>query len=115
MAVGAPEGPVAVQEGLDLVRPGRDCREALDRKPEHVALDEEGRAGLPTIGVDAKDLGTKIAREVINQCGGGKGSGEIAILEGEATAAYSLDMKNGAMEVFKTDASIKVVSSQPTS
>ena len=32
------------------------------------------------VGVDAKDLGTKIAREVINQCGGGKGSGEIAIL-----------------------------------
>lgn len=28
------------------------------------------------VGVDAKDLGTKIAREVINQCGGGKGSGE---------------------------------------
>src|ERR1700761_3754381 len=45
----------------------------------------------------------------------GKGSGEISILEGEATAAYSLDMKNGALEVFKTDPSIKVVSSQPTS
>ncbi|WLA45526.1 substrate-binding domain-containing protein [Bradyrhizobium elkanii] len=29
------------------------------------------------VGVDAKDLGTKIAREVINQCGGGKGSGEV--------------------------------------
>ena len=67
------------------------------------------------VGVDAQDLGRKIAREVINQCGGGKGSGEVAILEGEATAAYSLDMKNGAMEVFKTDPSIKVVSSQPTS
>jgi ABC-type sugar transport system substrate-binding protein len=67
------------------------------------------------VGVDAQDLGRKMAREVINQCGGGKGSGEVAILEGEATAAYSLDMKNGAMEVFKTDPSIKVVSSQPTS
>lgn len=67
------------------------------------------------VGVDAQDMGRKIAREVINQCGGGKGSGEVAILEGEATAAYSLDMKNGAMEVFKTDPSIKVVSSQPTS
>ncbi len=67
------------------------------------------------VGVDARDMGQKIAREVINQCGGGKGSGEVAILEGEATAAYSLDMKNGAMEVFKTDPSIKVVSSQPTS
>ncbi len=67
------------------------------------------------VGVDAKDMGRKIAHAIIDHCGGGKSSGEISILEGEATAAYSLDMKNGAMEVFKTDPSIKVVSSQPTS
>ena len=67
------------------------------------------------VGVDAKDMGRKIARAVIDKCGAGKGSGEVSILEGEATAAYSLDMKNGALEVFKTDPSIKVVSSQPTS
>ena len=67
------------------------------------------------VGVDAKDLGRKLARDIIGECGGGKGSGEVSILEGEATAAYSLDMKNGAMEVFKADPSIKVVSSQPTS
>jgi ribose transport system substrate-binding protein len=67
------------------------------------------------VGVDAKDMGRKIAHAVVERCGGGKGSGEVSILEGEATAAYSLDMKNGAMEVFKADPSIKVVSSQPTS
>ena len=67
------------------------------------------------VGVDAKDMGRRLAKNIIGDCGGGKGSGEISILEGEATAAYSLDMKNGAMEVFKTDPSIKVVSSQPTS
>jgi ABC-type sugar transport system substrate-binding protein len=67
------------------------------------------------VGVDAKDMGRKLAHNIIADCGGGKGSGEISILEGEATAAYSLDMKNGALEVFKTDPSIKVVSSQPTS
>ena len=67
------------------------------------------------VGVDAKDLGRKLARNIIGDCGGGKGSGEVSILEGEATAAYSLDMKNGALEVFKTDPSIKIVSSQPTS
>ena len=67
------------------------------------------------VGVDAKDMGRRLARNIISDCGGGKGSGEISILEGEATAAYSLDMKNGAMEVFKTDPTIKVVSSQPTS
>lgn len=67
------------------------------------------------VGVDARDMGRRLAKNMIGDCGGGKGSGEISILEGEATAAYSLDMKNGAMEVFKADPSIKVVSSQPTS
>ncbi len=67
------------------------------------------------VGVDAKDMGRRLAHNIIDDCGGGKGSGEVSILEGEATAAYSLDMKNGALEVFKTDPTIKVVSSQPTS
>jgi ribose transport system substrate-binding protein len=66
------------------------------------------------VGVDAKDMGRRLAKNIIGDCGGGKGSGEVSILEGEATAAYSLDMKNGAMEVFKSDPAIKVVSSQPT-
>lgn len=66
------------------------------------------------VGVDARDMGRRLAKNIIGDCGGGKGSGEVSILEGEATAAYSLDMKNGAMEVFKSDPSIKVVSSQPT-
>ena len=66
------------------------------------------------VGVDARDMGRKLAHAINDHCGE-KSSGEVSILEGEATAAYSLDMKNGAMEVFKTDPSIKVVSSQPTS
>jgi ABC-type sugar transport system substrate-binding protein len=66
------------------------------------------------VGVDAKDFGRRIATDIVAECGGTKGSGQIAILEGEATAAYSLDMKRGAMEVFSADKSIKVVSSQPT-
>lgn len=65
------------------------------------------------VGVDAREMGRRLARNMITECGGGKGSGEVSILEGEATAAYSLDMKNGAMEVFKTEPTIKVVSSQP--
>jgi ABC-type sugar transport system substrate-binding protein len=67
------------------------------------------------VGVDAKDLGRRTAREMVKDCGSGKGSGEISIIEGEATAAYSLDLGQGAMEVFKTDPSIKVVSKQPAS
>lgn len=66
------------------------------------------------VGVDARDMGRRIARDMVAECGGSKGSGQLAILEGEATAAYSLDMKRGAMEVFGADKSIKVVSSQPT-
>lgn len=66
------------------------------------------------VGADVPKLGRMLAGEVIKACGGGKGSGKISILQGEATAAYSLDMVKAAMEVFKTDPSIKVVSSQPT-
>ncbi|MFT3805070.1 MAG: sugar ABC transporter substrate-binding protein [Burkholderiaceae bacterium] len=67
------------------------------------------------VGVDPKDMGRRLARNMIGECAGGKGSGKISILEGEATAAYSLDMKKGAMEIFSADSSVKVVSSQPTS
>lgn len=67
------------------------------------------------VGVDAKDLGRRLAKSIISECGDGKGSGEVSILEGEATAAYSFDQKNGAMEVFNANKSIKVVSSQTTS
>lgn len=66
------------------------------------------------VGVDARDMGRRLATDVVAECGAGKGSGQVAILEGEATAAYSLDMKHGAMDVFNADKSIKVVSSQPT-
>lgn len=66
------------------------------------------------VGVDARDMGRRLATDMTAECGSGKGSGEVSILEGEATAAYSLDMKHGAMDVFNADKSIKVVSSQPT-
>lgn len=65
------------------------------------------------VGVDARAMGRRLATNMVEECGGSKGSGQVAILEGEATAAYSLDMKRGAMEVFGADKSIKVVSSQP--
>ena len=54
--VGAPERLVPVEERLDLVRPRRDRRETFDGIPEHVARDDEGRARLPSVGVDAEDL-----------------------------------------------------------
>ncbi|SDJ74589.1 monosaccharide ABC transporter substrate-binding protein, CUT2 family [Bradyrhizobium sp. Rc2d] len=66
------------------------------------------------VGADVPKLGRMLAEEVVKTCGGGKGSGKVAILQGEATAAYSLDMTKAATEVLNGDKSIKVVSSQPT-
>jgi len=65
------------------------------------------------VGVDPRDMGRRLARDIVAECGAGQGSGQVAILEGEATAAYSLDMKRGALEIFDADKAIKVVSSQP--
>ena len=67
------------------------------------------------VGVDWVDIGRQIATEIVHDCGGGKGSGKVAMIQGEATAAGSVDQLKGAMEVFSTDPSIKVVMSQPAS
>jgi ribose transport system substrate-binding protein len=66
------------------------------------------------VGADVPKLGRMLAQEVIGTCGGGKGSGKVSIIQGEATAAYSLDMTTAATELFKSDPSIKIVSSQPS-
>lgn len=66
------------------------------------------------VGADVPKLGRSLAGELIKACGGGKGSGKVAILQGEATAAYSLDMTKAATETLSADKSIKIVSSQPT-
>ncbi len=65
------------------------------------------------VGVDVPKIGRLLAQDIIKEIGGGKTSGEVAIIEGEATAAYSLDMVKAAREEFEKDKSIKVVSSQP--
>jgi ribose transport system substrate-binding protein len=66
------------------------------------------------VGADVPKLGRMLADELVKSCGGGKGSGKVSILQGEATAAYSLDMTKAATEVLNGDKSIKIVSSQPT-
>lgn len=65
------------------------------------------------VGADVPKLGRMIAEDIVKECGGGKGSGEVSIIQGEATAAYSLDMTKAATEVLSADKSIKIVSSQP--
>ncbi|MDR3490138.1 MAG: sugar ABC transporter substrate-binding protein [Bradyrhizobium sp.] len=64
------------------------------------------------VGVDWSAIGHTIAQEIVARCGNGKGSGKVAIVQGEANATGSVDQLNGAMEVFNADKSIKVVSSQ---
>jgi ribose transport system substrate-binding protein len=66
------------------------------------------------VGADVPKLGRMLAEEVVKTCGGGKGSGKVSIIQGEATAAYSLDMTKAATEVLNADKSIKIVSSQPS-
>jgi ribose transport system substrate-binding protein len=66
------------------------------------------------VGADVPKLGRMLAQELVKACGDGKGSGKVSILQGEATAAYSLDMTKAATEVLSADKSIKIVSSQPT-
>ena len=65
------------------------------------------------VGVDWADIGREIATDIVKQCGDGKGSGKVAMIQGEATAAGSVDQLRGAMEVFNANKSIKVVSTQP--
>ena len=64
------------------------------------------------VGVDNVQSGRLIAKDIVAQCGGGKGSGKVALVQGEATAAGSAEQLQGAMEVLNADKSIKVVSSQ---
>jgi len=66
------------------------------------------------VGADVPKIGRMLAQEAIAACGDGKGSGKVAILQGEATAAYSLDMTKAATAVLQANASMKIVSSQPT-
>lgn len=64
------------------------------------------------VGVDYYDTGRLIAKDIVETCGNGKGSGKVAIVQGEPTAAGSVDQLRGAMEVFGKAPSIKIVSNQ---
>ena len=65
------------------------------------------------VGPDQTLVGNIVGEELIKTCGGGKSSGEIAIISGEATAATTIDVLKGIDEVLEKDPSIKVVSSLP--
>lgn len=65
------------------------------------------------VGVDWVEIGREIGGELVKACGGGKSSGKVELIQGEATAAGSVDQLKGALEVLKADPTIKVVSTQP--
>ncbi len=65
------------------------------------------------VGADWREVGKMLATEVVKQCGTGSGkSGKVQIVQGELTAAASVDQVGGIMEVLNKDSNIKVVSNQ---
>lgn len=65
------------------------------------------------VGADWYEVGRMLAEDAVKQCGTGSGkSGKIQIVQGELTAAASVDQIAGIMDVFKKDPAIKVVSNQ---
>lgn len=65
------------------------------------------------VGADWFQVGQMIAKDVVKECGTGSGkSGKVQIIQGELTAAASVDQIAGVMSVFSKDKAIKVVSNQ---
>ena len=65
------------------------------------------------VGADWYEVGRMLAEDVVKTCGTGSGaSGEVQIIQGELTAAASVDQIAGVMDVLNKDKAIKVVSNQ---
>jgi ribose transport system substrate-binding protein len=65
------------------------------------------------VGADWKRVGRLLGEEMLRACGKGSGSsGKVAIVQGEATSAVSLEQAQAAAQVLATDASIRIVSNQ---
>lgn len=65
------------------------------------------------VGADWKTVGRLLGEEMVRACGSGSGtSGKVAIVQGEATSAVSIEQAKAAAEVLGKDSSIKIVSNQ---
>ena len=65
------------------------------------------------VGADWFEVGRMLAEDVVKECGAAtKTSHKVQIVQGELTAAASVDQIAGIMAVFDKDKSIKVVSNQ---
>ncbi len=104
---------VLVVQNANVTLLARQFKRAMDAGIRVIQVNmASNQATDAYVGVDYVDVGRMIAKDIVTQCGGGRGSGKVAIVQGEATAAGSLDQLRGAMEVFNADPSIKIVSSQ---
>lgn len=104
---------VLIVQNANVSMLARPFKQAMEKGIQVIQVNM--RSNQPSdayVGVDYVDVGRTIAKDIVAQCGGGKSSGKVAIVQGEATAAGSVDQLKGAMEVFNTDKSIKVVSTQ---
>src|ERR1700735_1782892 len=65
------------------------------------------------VGADWFEVGRMLAEDVVKACGTGSGtSGKVQIVQGELTAAASVDQIAGVMDALNKDKAIKVVSNQ---
>jgi ribose transport system substrate-binding protein len=65
------------------------------------------------VGADWFEVGRMLAEDVVKACGTGSGtSGKVQIVQGELTAAASVDQIAGVMDTLNKDKAIKVVSNQ---
>jgi len=65
------------------------------------------------VGADWYEVGRILAEDVVKECGTGTNtSGEVQIVQGELTAAASVDQIAGVMDTLNKDKAIKVVSNQ---
>ncbi len=65
------------------------------------------------VGADWKQVGRLLGEEVLRSCGKGSGtSGKVAIVQGEATSAVSLEQMQSASDVLARDPGIRIVSNQ---
>ncbi len=65
------------------------------------------------VGADWYEVGRILAEDVVKECGTGTNtSGEVQIVQGELTAAASVDQIAGVMDALNKDKAIKVVSNQ---
>ena len=65
------------------------------------------------VGADWKLVGRLLGEEMVRACGKGSGSsGKVAIVQGEATSAVSIEQAEAASAVLAKDPSIRIVSNQ---